>query len=190
MIPISQFGPGVTTAPLPGKERIGGKGYHLCAMSELGLPVPPGFVIETELCRRYYADKKLPPELTEDLSWALTDLGKRCGRSFWSEERPLLVSVRSGSVTSMPGMLETILNIGLNDRSVEGLAALAGNPRFAWDSYRRLVASFGTTVYGIPRGRFEEIFAAEKRRAAAVLDREMDAEGHREVVLQIGRAHV
>jgi len=184
-MPISHFGAEFMTSPVPGKDRIGGKGYHLSVMSELGLPVPPGFTVETELCRRYHVEGKLPPELSEQLSWALTDLGKRCGRSFWSEERPLLVSVRSGSVSSMPGMLETILNIGLNEKTVEGLAADAGNPRFAWDSYRRLVASFGSTVYKIPRARFEEVYTAEKRRMGAVLDREVDADGYREVVQRL-----
>lgn len=182
LTPITHFGAEGTTSPLLTRERIGGKGYHLCAMSELGLPVPPGFIVETEVCRRYLVDRKVPPELSEQVVYAVADLGKRCGRSFWNEESPLLVSVRSGSVTSMPGMLETILNIGLNGRSVKGLAADSGNPRFAWDSYRRLISSFGCTVYGIPRARFDEVFEAEKKRMNAVLNREVDAEGHQEVV--------
>ncbi|MGQ9589436.1 MAG: pyruvate, phosphate dikinase [Planctomycetota bacterium] len=180
--PVFPFGAGSTVSPLPGEERLGGKGHHLCVMSDLGLPVPPGFILETELCRRYSVEKKLPGDLPDLLTWALADLGRRSGRSFWSEENPLLVSVRSGSVVSMPGMLETILNVGLNDRSVEGLADSSGNPRFAWDSYRRLVTSFGTTVHGIPRRRFDELFESLKRQAGLVLDREVDAEGHREAV--------
>ena len=181
IVPILQFGRGIPSTALPGKARLGAKGHHLAVMAELGLPVPPGFIVETEICRKYHTDSKLPPELADQLNWALTELGRRCGRSFWSEDKPLLVSVRSGSVSSMPGMLETILNVGLNDRVVEGLAADSGNPRFAWDSYRRLVASFGSTVYKIPRARFEGAFAEEKRRIDAVLDREVDAEGQRAV---------
>ncbi len=179
---VYHFGPGQTVPPVPGADRLGAKGYHLCEMSLLALPVPPGFILQTELCRQYYAAGKLPENLRETLDFALAELGRRCGRLFWNEEDPLLVSVRSGSVATMPGMLETILNVGLNDRSVEGLAASSGNPRFAWDSYRRLIASFGTTVYGIPRRKFAEAFDAVKRQTGAVLDREVDADGHREAV--------
>ncbi len=176
---VYHFGGGPASAPLPGIERVGAKGHHLAVMCELGLPVPPGFIIETGLCRSFLETKQLPPELPARLARAMAELGKRCGRTFGGEDSPLLVSVRSGSVTSMPGMLETILDIGLCERNVEGLAADAGNPRFAWDSYRRLISSFGSTVRRVARGRFEEIFADEKRRISAVLDREVDAEAHR-----------
>jgi len=181
-VPIFHFGAGAPAAPLPPKERAGAKGHHLALMCGLGLPVPPGFIIETGLCRDFLAAGSLPSSLPARLALAMEELGGRCGRNFGGEDRPLLVSVRSGSVSSMPGMLETILDIGLCDRTVEGLAAESGNPRFAWDSYRRLIASFGSTVKKIPRARFEEAFAEEKARADAVLDREVDAETHEKVV--------
>jgi pyruvate,orthophosphate dikinase len=181
-IAFFQFGIGAPAAPVPPRERVGAKGHHLALMSGLGLPVPPGFIIETGLCRDFLEARKLPDDLPARLARAIEDLGRRCGKSFGDEDAPLLVSVRSGSVSSMPGMLETILDIGLCDRTVDGLAAESGNPRFAWDSYRRLLASFGSTVKKVPRARFEEAFADEKRKAGAVLDREVDAETHRKVV--------
>ena len=176
------FGAGAPGQPPPGKDRIGAKGHHLAVMCGLGLPVPPGFIIGCGICRDYLERKALPGDYPTQSALAMADLGRRADRVFGSEDRPLLVSVRSGSVTSMPGMLETILDIGLCDATVEGLAADSGNPRFAWDSYRRLIVSFGSTVRGIPRARFEEILADEKRKSGAVLDREVDAETHRQVV--------
>jgi len=194
-ISIFQFGAGLSSAPLPRKEDLGAKGYHLALMCDLGLPVPPGFIIETDLCRSFFERKALPPELPSRLAVAMADLGKRSGRTFSADDHPLLVSVRSGSVSSMPGMLETILNIGLCDRNVEGLVADSGNPRFAWDSYRRLISSFGSTVRRIPRARFEEVFADEKKRSGAVLNREIDAETYQRmaerslVIYEAGAGH-
>jgi len=150
-------------------------------MCDLDLPVPPGFILETGICRYLLQKGELPAELPARLALAMSELGDRCNRTFGSVEEPLLVSVRSGSVSSMPGMLETILNIGLSGDAVEGLCAESGNPRFAWDSYRRLISSFGSTVRGIPRRRFEEVFAEEKKRSGAELNCEIDAETYRQM---------
>ncbi|MBI4585107.1 MAG: pyruvate, phosphate dikinase [Planctomycetes bacterium] len=182
--PIYPFGAGASSAPPPEKESIGAKGHHLAVMTGLGLPVPPGFIVITDVCRSYYLDYRLPKELPEQLALSLMDLKNRWETSLAGPTRPFLVSVRSGSVSSMPGMLETILNVGLNDRNVDKIAAFSGNPRFAWDSYRRLIASFGAIVRKIPRSRFDEAFAQEKRRRNAVLNRELDVEGHQELALR------
>ena len=120
------------------KDLLGGKGANLAEMTRLGLPVPPGFTVTTEACRRYLADGAVPPELRVQVTRALRALEDQVGRQLGDPEDPLLVSVRSGAKFSMPGMMETVLNVGLNDASVRGLAAISGDARFAWDSYRRL----------------------------------------------------
>ncbi|GGS48208.1 pyruvate, phosphate dikinase [Planobispora rosea] len=141
------------------KDLLGGKGANLAEMTNLGLPVPPGFTITTEACRRFLADGALPPGLQEEIDTHLGALEGRMGRRLGQADDPLLVSVRSGAKFSMPGMMETVLNIGLNDESVHGLAKQAGgNERFAWDSYRRLIQMFGKTVQGIDGELFDEAF--------------------------------
>ncbi|HQY33561.1 MAG TPA: PEP/pyruvate-binding domain-containing protein, partial [Actinotalea sp.] len=128
------------------KDLLGGKGANLAEMTNLGLPVPPGFTITTEACRTYMVDGDLPPELRVEVTMALRRLEDTLGRSLGDFHDPLLVSVRSGAKFSMPGMMETVLNVGLNDASVQGLAQFSGDARFAWDSYRRLIQMFGKTV--------------------------------------------
>ncbi|GES06877.1 pyruvate, phosphate dikinase [Acrocarpospora macrocephala] len=135
------------------RDLLGGKGANLAEMSNLGLPVPPGFTITTEACRKYLADGEIP---VEEIATHLAKLEAAMGKRLGDPEDPLLVSVRSGAKFSMPGMMETVLNIGLNDASVHGLAAKSGNERFAWDSYRRLIQMFGRTVLGIDGEKFEE----------------------------------
>ena len=125
------------------KDLLGGKGANLAEMTRLGLPVPPGFTVTTEACRRYLTDGAVPPELRVQVTRALRALEDRIGRQLGDPQDPLLVSVRSGAKFSMPGMMETVLNVGLNDASVRGLATVSGDARFAWDSYRRLIAMFG-----------------------------------------------
>ncbi|PZG37528.1 pyruvate, phosphate dikinase [Spongiactinospora gelatinilytica] len=138
------------------KDLLGGKGANLAEMTNLGLPVPPGFTITSEACRSYLADGAFPAGLGDEIEAHLAELERRMGKRLGQADDPLLVSVRSGAKFSMPGMMETVLNIGLNDESVRGLAKQAGgNDRFAWDSYRRLIQMFGKTVLGID-GRFEE----------------------------------
>src|SRR5262249_12800510 len=133
-----------------GKELLGGKGAGLAEMTALGVPVPAGFTITTDACRAYMAaGKALPRGLDGEIEQHLEALEERTGKRFGDPDDPLLVSVRSGAAVSMPGMMDTILNLGLNDEAVEGLAARTENPRFAWDSYRRLVQMYGEVVDGI-----------------------------------------
>ena len=157
------------------KDLLGGKGANLAEMTRLGLPVPPGFTITTEACRRYLADGAVPPQLRVQVTRALRALEDRVGRRLGEPNDPLLVSVRSGAKFSMPGMLETVLNIGLNDASVRGLAAVSGDERFAWDSYRRLIAMFGRTVLGIEGELFAEAMDAMKRERGVTEDVDLTA---------------
>jgi len=147
------------------KDLLGGKGANLAEMTRIGLPVPPGFVIGTDACRYYLRKGRAPAELAEQIHTHLRRLEARLGQELGGPDDPLLVSVRSGSKFSMPGMMETVLDVGLNDRSVEGLAAVSGDARFAWDSYRRLVQMYGSTVMDIPAGHFTNILRAATDRA-------------------------
>src|SRR5204862_3522834 len=131
------------------KDLLGGKGANLAEMTRLGLPVPPGFTITTEACRAYLRSGSAPPELRVQVTMALRRLEDQTGRRLGDTVDPLLVSVRSGAKFSMPEMMETVLNVGLNDYSVGGLTEASGDERFAWDSYRRLIQMFGKTVQGI-----------------------------------------
>src|SRR4051812_19980339 len=144
------------------KDLLGGKGANLAEMTNIGLPVPPGFTITTDACRAYLQTGSEPPELAGEMDEHLTALEKTMGRTLGQPDDPLLVSVRSGAKFSMPGMMETVLNIGLNDQSVEGLAKISDNPRFAWDSYRRLLSMFGSTVLGLERSAFDEALEEAK----------------------------
>src|SRR6185312_8999711 len=146
------------------KDLLGGKGANLAEMTRLGLPVPPGFTVTTEACRRYLTDGAVPPELRVQVTRALRALEDRIGRQLGDPKDPLLVSVRSGAKFSMPGMMETVLNVGLTDESVNGLAEQSGgNERFAWDSYRRLIQMFGKTVCDVPGEAFEQALDDAKR---------------------------
>jgi pyruvate,orthophosphate dikinase len=165
------------------KDLLGGKGANLSEMTNLGLPVPPGFVITTEACRAYLTEGAEPESMREEVSQHLTDLEKKMGRTLGDAEDPLLVSVRSGAKFSMPGMMETVLNIGLNDRSVLGLARQAdGNERFALDSYRRLIQMFGKTVLDIEGEHFEHALDDAKKAKGTANDLDLDAEDLRGVV--------
>src|SRR6201985_62569 len=144
-------------------DLLGGKGANLAEMTKLGLPVPPGFIITTEACRHYLEQGSTPAGLDEKISAHLESLEQAMGRKLGDPADPLLVSVRSGAKFSMPGMMETVLNIGLSDESVHGLARQAGNERFAWDSYRRLIQMFGKTVLGIDGEHFEDAIEAVKK---------------------------
>jgi pyruvate,orthophosphate dikinase len=155
-------------------DLLGGKGAGLAEMTRLGLPVPPGFTVTTEACKVYLATGEEPPELGVEAARALAGLERVMGRTLGAPEDPLLVSVRSGARFSMPGMMETILDIGLNDDSVTGLAKASGQERFAWDSYRRLVQMFGRTVMGVDGDHFEEAIAAHKARRHVKGDHELD----------------
>src|SRR6058998_635220 len=171
------------------KDLLGGKGANLAEMARLGLPVPPGFTISTEVCTYYYAHgRSYPPALRAEVAQALARIEKALGRRFGDPDDPLLVSVRSGARASMPGMMDTILNLGLNDRTVQGLIRVSGNPRFAYDSYRRFVQMYGDVVLGLkPESKDEEdpfeVALQEKKRARGVeLDTDLDADALRELV--------
>jgi pyruvate, orthophosphate dikinase len=159
------------------RDLLGGKGANLAEMTNLGLPVPPGFTITTEACRAYLATGSAPDGLTAEIDAHLAVLEERMGRRLGDPSDPLLVSVRSGAAASMPGMMETVLNVGLNDESVHGLAARAGgNERFAWDSYRRLVQMFGKTVCDVPGEAFEAAIEEAKRLKGVAQDVDLGAE--------------
>ncbi|MGY1914055.1 pyruvate, phosphate dikinase [Blastococcus sp. SYSU DS0973] len=159
------------------KDLLGGKGANLAEMTNLGLPVPPGFTITTDACRYYLEHGGTPPGLDEQVSEHLAALEKLMGKTLGDPADPLLVSVRSGAAASMPGMMETVLNVGLNDESVHGLAAQSGSERFAWDSYRRLIQMFGKTVLDIDGELFDEALDEVKREQGTESDLDLDA-GH------------
>ena len=158
------------------KDLLGGKGANLAEMTKLGLPVPPGFTITTEACRAYLKDSTVPESLATEVTAALRGVEDKMGRHLGDPSDPLLVSVRSGAKFSMPGMMETVLNIGLNDKSVLGLAAVSGNERFAWDSYRRLIQMFGKTVLDIDGDLFSDALDNLKAERGVKGDTELTAE--------------
>lgn len=164
------------------KDLLGGKGANLAEMTKLDLPVPPGFTITTDACRAYMRDGHVPPELRVEVTLAVREIEDALGRRLGDFHEPLLVSVRSGAKFSMPGMMETVLNIGLNDASVKGLAEFSGDERFAWDSYRRLIQMFGKTVLGVNGDVFADALEERKRAVGARTDVELSAQDLRIVV--------
>ena len=165
------------------KEELGGKGAGLAEMTNAGLPVPPGFTISTLACRLYFEDKgKLPPEMERQMWEAVARLEQITGQKLGSVETPLLVSVRSGGKFSMPGMMDAILNLGLNDKTVKTLTARTQNPRFAMDCYRRFIQMFGNVVQEIPKSDFEHIFDGIKKKRKAHFDTDLDAKALEEVI--------
>ncbi|MDX3248056.1 pyruvate, phosphate dikinase [Streptomyces sp. ME18-1-4] len=157
------------------KDLLGGKGANLAEMTNLGLPVPPGFTITTEACKVYLDSGEEPAALRDEVSAHLAALEERMGKKLGQADNPLLVSVRSGAKFSMPGMMDTVLNIGLSDKSVQGLAKQAGDDRFAWDSYRRLIQMFGKTVLGVDGELFEDALEAAKTAKKVAVDTELEA---------------
>ena len=167
------------------KKLLGGKGAGLCEMTRLKLPVPPGFVITTEVCKKYYKNnKKLPSDLISQVKKNISKIEKKTGKKWNSKENPLLVSVRSGAALSMPGMMDTILNLGLNDETVAGLAKQSNNPRFAWDSYRRFVQLFGKVVFGVDDKKFDEVLESAKKNQTVQTDSALNEKSLRQVVSQ------
>jgi pyruvate,orthophosphate dikinase len=164
------------------KDLLGGKGANLAEMTNLGLPVPPGFIVSSDACRYYLAEGDVPAGLDEEITEHLTSLEAAMGRKLGDAADPLLVSVRSGAKFSMPGMMETVLNIGLSDESVNGLAKQAGSDRFAWDSYRRLIQMFGKTVLDIEGEAFEHAIDSAKQAKGTKNDLDLDAEDLRAIV--------
>ena len=164
------------------KDELGGKGAGLAEMTNAGLPVPPGFTIQTEACREFMQTGKASQEVERQTLDALARLEKLQGQKLGQGDNPLLVSVRSGAKFSMPGMMDTILNLGLNDTSVEALARKTGNERFAYDSYRRLIQMFGNVVLGIEKDSFDEVFTAQKKKRGVSLDTELDANDLKQII--------
>jgi pyruvate,orthophosphate dikinase len=167
------FGDGQAEGTKDMKATLGGKGANLAEMTNLGVPVPAGFTIACSLCIDYLRDRCIPDGLRAEVTSALARLERATSKSFGDATNPLLVSVRSGAAVSMPGMMETILNLGLNDRTVVGLARASGNPRFAYDSYRRFIQMYGDVVLGVPFSRFEHLLAAKRLTTGAVSDAEL-----------------
>jgi pyruvate,orthophosphate dikinase len=180
---VYSFGAGHNEGRADMKDLLGGKGANLAEMASIGLPVPPGFTITTEVCTAYYKnDHAYPAELKDQVRAALTLVEQAVGLRFGDAAKPLLVSVRSGARVSMPGMMDTVLNLGLNDATVAGLAEAANDPRFAWDSYRRFIQMYGAVVLGVEHHRFEEIIDQIKVDSGAIEDTQLSAEDWQEVV--------
>lgn len=177
------FGGGSADGDASMKNLLGGKGANLAEMSALGLPVPPGFTITTEACNHYYAQgQSYPADLTEQVKAGLAKVEGIVGKTFGDAKNPLLVSVRSGARASMPGMMDTVLNLGLNDETVEGLAALSGDRRFAFDSYRRFITMYSNVVLGIGHDEFEEVLDDHKDRLGVTVDTDLTAKDWEKVV--------
>src|SRR3984893_15573821 len=172
---VFSFGGGKADGNGKMKDDLGGKGAGLAEMTNAGLPVPPGFTIQTEACREYMRKGSVSKSVDQQMDEALAKLEKLQGQELGAGENTLLVSVRSGAKFSMPGLLDTILNLGLNDKSVEALAKRSNNPRFAADSYRRLIQMFGNVVLDIEKSAFEEVFDAKKKQKKTKLDTDLDA---------------
>src|SRR3954466_9299296 len=159
-----------------GRELLGGKGMGLAEMTQLGVPVPAGFTVTTDACRAYVQNgKTLPEGLEPEIAQHLDALEQKTGKRFGDPDDPLLVSVRSGAAVSMPGMMDTILNLGLNDEAVEGLGSATGNQRFAYDSYRRLIQMYGEVAEGVDAHRFEQALTDLKAERGVQQDVELDA---------------
>jgi len=190
---VYSFGAGHNEGKAEMRNLLGGKGANLAEMASIGLPVPPGFTITTEVCTYYYEHgKQYPSDLGDQVAEALARVEQAVGAKFGDHNKPLLVSVRSGARVSMPGMMDTVLNLGLNDQTVDGLAAASGDPRFAWDSYRRFIQMYGSVVLGIDHHRFEEIIEHVKLDRGAVEDTELTAQdwhrvvdGYKDMVLEV-----
>ncbi len=180
---VYYFGGGKAEGSAEMKMLLGGKGANLAEMTNLGLPVPPGITITTEVCKEYFKEgQKFPEGMWEQVLEGLHKIEMEMGKKFGDRKNPLLVSVRSGAPVSMPGMMDTILNLGLNDETVQGLAESTGNERFAWDSYRRFIQMFGNVVMGIPHEKFEEILEEKKREVGAKQDVDLTAEDLKDIV--------
>ncbi len=180
---VYSFGGGTADGRAEMKELLGGKGANLAEMSSLGLPVPPGFTITTEVCTYFYAnDRHYPEDLEAQVNEALARVEETVGARFGDAKNPLLVSVRSGARASMPGMMDTVLNLGLNDETVQGLAKAANDQRFAYDSYRRFIQMFGDVVLGVDHHHFEEILELAKEDRGYMLDTELSADDWAKVI--------
>ena len=174
---VYRFGGGTSEGKAGQKNLLGGKGANLAEMASIGLPVPPGFTISTEMCTRYYEEgERFPDSLRDEVAAGIAHIEQVTGKRFGDASDPLLVSVRSGARVSMPGMMDTVLNLGLNDQTVEGLAAASGDARFAWDSYRRFIQMYADVVLELDHGAFEEALEIAKEDRGYTLDTELSAD--------------
>ncbi|MCB1380819.1 MAG: pyruvate, phosphate dikinase, partial [Alphaproteobacteria bacterium] len=174
---VYSFGGGSAEGRADMKALLGGKGANLAEMASLGLPVPPGFTITTEVCTVFTrSGSHYPDGLAGEVDAALTWVGQRAGRTFGDADNPLLVSIRSGARASMPGMMDTVLNLGLNDYTVEGLASSSGDRRFAYDSYRRFISMYSDVVLGVDHAEFEDVLGGFKDQRGYSLDTAVTAE--------------
>src|SRR5512136_3226293 len=179
------FGGGRAEGKASMRNLLGGKGAGLAEMANLGLPVPPGFTITTELCTYYYGhDRQYPKDLRVQVEKALAQVGRLTGKTFGDKSNPLLVSVRSGARASMPGMMDTVLNLGLNDQTVEALAGYSGDARFAWDCYRRFIEMYSSVVLGVEHHIFEEALEELKESKGYTLDTQLSADDWRAAAKQ------
>src|SRR3989339_252918 len=179
------FGNGSAEGKADMKHLLGGKGANLAEMTNLGIPVPPGFTITTEVCDAYYKNnKQYPKGLAEEIEQNLARLEKLMMTKLGDPNNPLLVSVRSGAAASMPGSMDTVLNLGLTPITVKGIIKKTGNERFAWDAYRRFIAMFSDVVMGVERHSFEEILDKYKKKARVKNDTELSAEHLKNVVAE------
>jgi pyruvate,orthophosphate dikinase len=182
---VYRFGGGVSDGGAGDRNLLGGKGANLAEMAGIGLPVPPGFTITTEMCTRYYEEgETFPASVREEVANGIAHIEQITGKRFGEASDPLLVSVRSGARVSMPGMMDTVLNLGLNDATVAGLAAKAGDERFAWDSYRRFIQMYSDVVLGLDHGAFEEALEIAKEDRGYTLDTEMTADDWKGLVAE------
>src|SRR6266540_757756 len=176
------------------RDLLGGKGAGLAEMTNAGMPVPPGFTITTDACNEYYRNNRaFPAGMWDQALDALADVEKAAGKKFGDAANPLLVSVRSGAKFSMPGMMDTVLNLGLNDTTVDGLAQLTGNARFAYDAYRRFIQMYGNVVLEIEKDAFEHELSAAKQKAGVQTDPELTAENLQAVIArykEVVRKHI
>jgi pyruvate,orthophosphate dikinase len=180
---VFTFGDGKAEGKADLRDLLGGKGANLAEMANLGLPVPPGFTIPTSVCSYFYAhDKSYPAELKAQVEKALDHVGRLTGKAFGDPKNPLLVSVRSGGRASMPGMMDTVLNLGLNDRTVEALAEMSGDRRFAYDSYRRFITMYSDVVLGFDHSHFEDILDTFKDGQGYTLDTDLAGDDWVDVV--------
>ncbi len=174
---IYAFGSGTAEGDGTMKDTLGGKGAGLAEMSKAGVPVPPGFTISTQVCNLFFKNgNKVPASIQKEMEQQLRKLEKAMGQKLGDFENPLLVSVRSGAKFSMPGMMDTILNLGLNDRTTRVMAKKSGNPRFAYDCYRRFIQMFGAVVLDIEKDDFEDLLVALKKKRKAKLDTDLTAD--------------
>src|SRR3954469_14055178 len=182
---VYTFGDGKAEGRGNMRDLLGGKGAGLAEMAGLGLPVPPGFTITTEVCTYFYANgSSYPPDLAAQVNAALDHVAQLVGKKFGDRENPLLVSVRSGARASMPGMMDTVLNLGLNDETVEALAKKSGDRRFAYDSYRRFITMYSNVVLGVEHHHFEELLDRHKEQQGYTLDTDLTADDWSALIVQ------